>query len=133
MVFLHLRAYSKFLLVYFLICNGILIGQEQEDKKFDETIEEILIFRTSPGIELEAEGFFKFQVSTFSPILVVKVNGFAQMVTIDKDWAEFEIPFYLDREKNLFTVFVQTKTSQKEKQFIVNYKPKKKKVKVNIA
>ncbi len=125
MVFLHLRAYSKFLLVYFLICNGILIGQEQEDKKFDETTEEILIFRTSPGIELEAEGFFKFQVSTFSPILVVKVNGFAQMVATDKDWAEFEIPFYLEKGKNLFKVFVQTKKSQKEKEFIVKYEPQK--------
>ena len=123
MFFLHLRAFTKFLLVYFLFCNLILNAQEEEKKTFNEANEEILIFRTSPGIELETEGFFKFQVSTFSPILVVKVNGFAQMVAADKDWAEFEIPFYLEKGKNLFKVFVQTIKSQKEKEFIVKYEP----------
>ncbi len=96
MFYLHLRAFTKFFLVYFFICNGMLNAQEVANKKSNEVDEEILIFRTSPGIELEAEGFFKFQVSTFSPILVVKVNGFAQMVADEKDWAEFEIPFYLE-------------------------------------
>ena len=31
----------------------------------------------------------------FSPILVVKVNGFAQMVKENADWAEFELPYFL--------------------------------------
>ena len=47
------------------------------------------------------------------------------MVTSGKDWAEIEIPFYLEKGKNLFTVFVQTETNQKEKEFIVKYNPQK--------
>ena len=111
-----------------IVFQNFVIAQTEE-KNNEDPIEEILIFRTSPGIESNAEGFFRFQVSTFSPILVVKVNGFAQMVFDDKDWAEYEIPFYLEEGKNLFKVFVQTKTGEKEKEFIVKYDPLKKKVK----
>ena len=127
MFYLHLRVFAKILLVFIIFGSGFLNAQTEEAKKNDEVGDEILIFRTSPGIELEAEGFFRFQVSTFSPILVVKVNGFAQMVANDKDWAEFEIPFYLEEGKNLFKVFVQTKDSLKEKEFVVKYEPVKKK------
>ncbi|HIO82658.1 MAG TPA: hypothetical protein EYG61_01310, partial [Deltaproteobacteria bacterium] len=58
---------------------------------------------------------------------MVKVNGFAQMVTEDADWAEYEIPYFLKKGKNLFTIFVQTKNGQKEQEFIVTYDPLRKK------
>jgi len=129
MFYLHLRVFAIVWLIIIIFGIGFLNGQTVGDQKTAEISDEILIFRTSPGIELEAEGFFRFQVSTFSPILVVKVNGFAQMVTHEKDWAQYEIPFYLEKGRNLFTVFVQTETSQKEKEFIVKYEPQKRKVK----
>ena len=58
--------------------------------------------------------------------MVIKVNGFAQMVTEDADWAEIEVPYYLKTGKNLFTIFVQTETGQSEQEFIVTYEPQKK-------
>ena len=111
-------------LVWFIIFMGTALQAQTEDKaQNSETPEEILIFRTSPGKESQAEGWFRFQVSSFSPLLVVKVNGFAQMVTEDADWAEYEIPYFLKKGKNLFTIFVQTKTGEREQEFIVTYEP----------
>ena len=127
MFFLSLRAFVfLFFLVFVLEVNSIN-AQTEKNEQAAEPPEEILIFRTSPGIEDQAEGWFRFQVSTFSPILVVKVNGFAQMVAKGADWAEYEIPYYLKQGKNLFTIFVQTKTGQREREFIVNYEPLQKK------
>ena len=111
-------------LVWFIIFMGTALKAQTEDKaQNSETPEEILIFRTSPGKESQAEGWFRFQVSSFSPLLVVKVNGFAQMVTEDADWAEYEIPYFLKKGKNLFKIFVQTKTGEREQEFIVTYEP----------
>jgi hypothetical protein len=45
------------------------------------------------------------------------------MVTEDADWAEYEIPYFLKKGKNLFKIFVQTKNGQKEQEFIVTYEP----------
>jgi len=120
--------FAILLFLFSIVFHSSIIAQTEE-KKINDPKEEILIFRTSPGIETEAEGFFRFQVSTFSPILVVKVNGFAQMVNEGKDWAEYEMPFYLEEGKNLFKVFVQTKTGEKEREFIVNFEPLKREVK----
>jgi len=103
-----------------------IYAQTNENEQSSEVSEEILIFRTSPGKEEIAEGWFRFQVSTFSPIMVIKVNGFAQMVKPNSDWAEIETPFYLKIGKNLFTIFVQTENGQKEQEFIVTYEPQKK-------
>jgi len=123
MYYLHLRAFV--FLWFFVITVGInsINAQTDENEQSSDVPEEILIFRTSPGKEELAEGWFRFQVSTFSPIMVIKVNGFAQMVTEDADWAEIEVPFYLKTGKNLFTIFVQTETGQSEQEFIVTYEP----------
>ena len=84
---------SIFLGVFlFFVCLDSTKGQTADDQGVQDTEEEILIFRTSPAKSAYAEGVFSFQVSAFSPILVVKVNGFAQMVTENADWAEFELP-----------------------------------------
>ena len=126
MYYLHLRA---LIILWFFVFMGVLnciYAQTNENEQSSEVSEEILIFRTSPGKEKIAEGWFRFQVSTFSPIMVIKVNGFAQMVKLNSDWAEIEIPFYLKIGKNLFTIFVQTENGQKEQEFIVTYEPQKK-------
>jgi hypothetical protein len=107
-----------------------LEAQTNENEENTESAQKILIFRTSPGKESRAEGWFRFQVSAFSPLLVVKVNGFAQMISKDADWAEYEIPYFLKQGKNLFTIFVQTKTGEREEEFIVSYEPPEKKTKV---
>ena len=127
MFFLRLRAFVFLLFLVFVLEFNSINAQTENNEQAAEPQEEILIFRTSPGIEDQAEGWFRFQVSTFSPILVVKVNGFAQMVAEGADWAEYEIPYYLKQGKNLFTIFVQTKTGQGEQEFIVNYEPLQKK------
>ncbi len=118
------------ILLWILVFLGnSLEAQTNENEQSSESPQEILIFRTSPGKESRAEGWFRFQVSAFSPLLVVKVNGFAQMVTKDADWAEYEVPYFLKQGKNLFTIFVQTETGQREEEFIVTYEPPEKKSK----
>ena len=84
-----MRLWASLLLGFFLffVFLDSTRGQTADEQ---ETQEEILIFRTSPAKSAYAEGVFSFQVSAFSPILVVKVNGFAQMVPENADWAEFE-------------------------------------------
>ena len=114
------------IMVYF---GTSLEAQTNENEQSSVSAQEILIFRTSPGKESRAEGWFRFQVSAFSPLLVVKVNGFAQMVTKDADWAEYEVPYFLKQGKNLFRIFVQTKTGQREEEFIVTYEFSEKKSK----
>ena len=109
---------------FFFVCLDTTRGQTADE---DELKEEILIFRTSPALSAYAEGVFSFQVSAFSPILVVKVNGFAQMVAENADWAEFELPYFLKPGKNLFKIFVQTKKGQLDQEFIVTYEPLSKK------
>ena len=85
-----MRLWASFFLGFFLffVCLDSTRGQTEDEQEFKE---EILIFRTSPALSAYAEGVFSFQVSAFSPILVVKVNGFAQMVKDNSDWAEFEL------------------------------------------
>jgi len=118
------------ILLWILVFLGnSLEAQTNENEQSSESPQEILIFRTSPGKESRAEGWFRFQVSAFSPLLVVKVNGFAQMVTKDADWAEYEVPYFLKEGKNLFTIFVQTKTGEREEEFIVTYEPPEKRSK----
>jgi len=121
-----LRLWAGFFLGVFLffVCLDSTKGQTADDQ---EAKEEILIFRTSPAKSAYAEGVFSFQVSAYSTILVVKVNGFAQMVMENADWAEFELPYFLKPGKNLFNIFVQTKKGQLEKEFIVTYEPLRKK------
>lgn len=125
----HLRVWASVILglIILFTCFNSTHAQTADNQQIDGTSEEILVFRTSPAKSRFAEGLFRFQVSTFSPILVVKVNGFAQMVAEDSDWAEFEVPYYLKQGKNLFKIFVQTKNGQLEKEFIVTYEPVRKK------
>ena len=123
MYYLHLRALVFLWFFVFLFGINYINAQTNENEQSSEVPEEILIFRTSPGKEELAEGWFRFQVSSFSPIMVIKVNGFAQMVTEDADWAEIEVPYYLKTGKNLFTIFVQTETGQREQEFIVTFEP----------
>ncbi len=113
-----MRLWASFLFgcfLYFVFLDSTK-GQTADEQEIQE---EILIFRTSPALSTYAEGVFSFQVSAFSPILVVKVNGFAQMVANNSDWAEFELPYFLKNRENLFNIFVQTKKGLLELEFIV--------------
>ena len=92
MYYLHLRSFVLFVVLVFVLGTNSVAAQTNETEQSSESPEEILIFRTSPGKEISADGWFRFQVSAFSPLLVVKVNGFAQMVKEDADWSEYEIP-----------------------------------------
>jgi len=105
MYYLHLRAFVFLWLFVFMVGINSINAQTNENEQSSEVPEEILIFRTSPGKEKLAEGWFRFQVSTFSPIMVIKVNGFAQMVTEDADWAEIEVPYYLKTGEESFYDF----------------------------
>ena len=127
MYYLHLRSFVIFVVLVFVLGTNSVTAQTNEIEQSSESPEEILIFRTSPGKEISADGWFRFQVSAFSPLLVVKVNGFAQMVKEDADWSEYVIPYYLKKGKNLFKIFVQTKKGEREQVFIVIYEPVEKK------
>ena len=67
---------------------------QQEDVD-SEKLKEIQIIRLSPGIVKKPEGQLRFQVSAFSPILAVKVNGYAQMIRPGLDFMEYEVPYQL--------------------------------------
>ena len=69
----------------------------------------------------QSDGVFVVEVSAFEPFLVVKVNGFAQMVRPGSDWQVFEVPYQLKPGDNEFVVFVQTKNSEKQEAFTVTY------------
>ena len=125
----HLCFRGLIILCILAFLGNSVEAQTNENEQGSEPPEEILIFRTSHGKESRAEGLFRFQVSSFSPLLVVKVNGFAQMVTKDTDWAEYEVPYFLKKGKNLFKIFVQTKTGQREEEFVVTYEPPEQKSK----
>ena len=127
MYYLYLRYFVLFTVLLIIFGTDSVTAQTNESEQNSESPKEILIFRTSPAKEIWAEGLFRFQVSAFSPLLVVKVNGFAQMVKEDADWSEYEIPYYLKKGKNLFKIFVQTKKGQREQVFIVTYEPVEKK------
>ena len=86
-------------------------------------LQEILVVRTSPGIVRHAEGVLRFQVSAFSPIMVVKVNGFAQMIRPGVDFMEYEVPYQLQPGKNRFLVFVQTREGEDEREILLTYQP----------
>jgi len=82
---------------------------------------ETLIMQTSPTKVEQSDGVFVVEVSAFEPFLVVKVNGFAQMVLPEADWQVFEVPYQLKPGDNEFVVFVQTKNSEKQESFTVTY------------
>ena len=80
---------------------------QQEDAD-PEKLKEIQIIRLSPGIVKKPEGQLRFQVSAFSPILAVKVNGYAQMIRPGFDFMEYEVPYQLLPGDTTFEIFVQT-------------------------
>ena len=95
---------------------------QQEDVD-PEKLKEIQIIRLSPGIVKKPEGQLRFQVSAFSPILAVKVNGYAQMIRPDLDFMEYEVPYQLLPGDNTFEIFVQTRDAEIRKPILLTYNP----------
>ena len=95
---------------------------QQEDVD-PEKLKEIQIIRLSPGIVKKPEGQLRFQVSAFSPILAVKVNGYAQMIRPGLDFMEYEVPYQLLPGDNTFEIFVQTRDAEIRQPILLTYNP----------
>ena len=95
---------------------------QQEDAD-SEKLKEIQIIRLSQGIVKKPEGQLRFQVSAFSPILAVKVNGYAQMIRPGMDFMEYEVPYQLLPGENTFEIFVQTQEAEIQQLIRLTYKP----------
>ena len=102
-----------------LLLGGVAFRGSAQERPV--TAGEILIMRTSPAKVERSDGVFVVEVSAFDPLLVVKVNGFAQMVRPQADWQVFEVPYQLKPGENEFTVFVQTKSSEQQETFTMTY------------
>ncbi|MEE3122007.1 MAG: hypothetical protein VX399_05385 [SAR324 cluster bacterium] len=83
------------------------------------TREDILIFPMVPDLVEEPGGDFIFQVSAFSEILSVSVNGDKQPIRPGAHQAKYSIPYELDPGENSFVVKVQTKLGQSGEEFII--------------
>ena len=110
------------------LSSGSLEGLEdlstlQQSEADRELLKEIQIIRLSPGIIKKPEGLLRFQVSAFSPILAVKVNGYAQMVSPGTDFMEYEVPYQLLPGANQFEVFVQTRDAEYRQIILLTYEP----------
>ena len=95
---------------------------QQEDVD-PEKLKEIQIIRLSPGIVKKPEGQLRFQVSAFSPILAVKVNGYAQMIRPGLDFMEYEVSYQLLPGDNIFEIFVQTRDAEIRQPILLTYNP----------
>ena len=95
----------------------------QQEEIDPENLKEIQIIRLSPGIVKKPEGQLRFQVSAFSPILAVKVNGYAQMIRPGLDFMEYEVPYQLLPGENTFEIFVQTQEAEIQQLIRLTYKP----------
>ena len=95
----------------------------QQEEIDPEKLKEIQIIRLSPGIVKKPEGQLRFQVSSFSPILAVKVNGYAQMIRPGLDFMEYEVPYQLLSGDNTFEIFVQTRDAEIRQPILLTYNP----------
>ena len=95
---------------------------QQEDVD-SEKLKEIQIIRLSSGVVKKPEGQLRFQVSAFSPILAVKVNGYAQMIRPGLDFMEYEVPYQLLPGDNTFEIFVQTRDAEIRQPILLTYNP----------
>ena len=95
----------------------------QQEEIDPENLKEIQIIRLSPGIVKKPEGQLRFQVSAFSPILAVKVNGYAQMIRPGMDFMEYDVPYQLLPGENTFEIFVQTQEAEIQQLIRLTYKP----------
>lgn len=85
--------------------------------------ENTLIFSTShsnisPTDVKQAEGVLKIQVSSFSPIVEIRVNDQVQ-ATQNQTSAKIEVPYQLSVGENRFLVLVKTEEVEKTKEFVL--------------
>ena len=76
---------------------------------------EILIFSLSPEKVKEQKGVLKIQISTFSPIQKVTVDGKPQKFPKAASLVWLKIPYLLKPGNNFFEVYVKTKFGEAKK------------------
>ena len=91
---------------------GELIGLQN-------TEEDILIFALGKDLVQQVAGEFIFQVSAFSEIKTIEVNGEKQPSAPGIFEASIRVPYQLQPGENIFLVKVQTRLGSSEKEFIV--------------
>ena len=73
---------------------------------------EILIFSLSPEKVKEQKGVLKIQISTFSPIQKVTVDGKPQKFPKAASLVWLKIPYLLKPGENFFEVYVKTQLGE---------------------
>ena len=76
---------------------------------------EILIFSLSPNKVKEQKGVLKIQISTFSPIQQVTVQGKLRKFAKDASLVWLKIPYMLKPGGNIFEVYVKSKLGEAKK------------------
>ena len=83
------------------------------------TEEDILIFALGKDLVQKVAGEFIFQVSAFSEIKTIEVNGEKQPSTPGIFEASIRVPYQLQPGENFFLVKVQTRLGNNAKEFVV--------------
>lgn len=89
----------------------------------------ILIFSTShsndsPTLLYNATGTLTVEISTFTPIVELAVNGEPKTVNGDTRM-KLDIPYRLKKGTNRFEIYVQTEETDSRKAYVLEYEPKK--------
>ncbi|HIA56518.1 MAG TPA: hypothetical protein EYM80_07465 [Deltaproteobacteria bacterium] len=105
--------------------SGVSFTNKAGQNSVDSTVEEdILIFSLSPDLVKEADGEFLVQVSAFSPLKSVSINGRNQPLAPKSYQAKFGVDYHLKPGENFFEIKVVTESGETEQEFIVFFETK---------
>ncbi len=101
----------------------VLAGSLIMSGYYSVNAQHILIFSTShnneePTVLSESEGLLKVEISTFSPILELKVNEESK-APLNATRTTVDIPYSLKPGDNSYTVYVKTEATEEEREFIL--------------
>ena len=85
----------------------------------EDAVEDLLIFSRTADLVQEPQGKFLFQVSAFSPLRSVSINGKIQAVPKGAFEASFAIPYTLEAGENNFEVEAVSVLGESMEEFVV--------------
>jgi len=114
----YTKTVGSMITLLLLLTLFILIPQFAVSAKAEA---EILIFSLSPEKVKEQKGVLKIQISTFSPIQKVTVDGKPQKFPKAASLVWLKIPYLLKPGENLFEVYVKTQLGEAKKTLRTKY------------
>lgn len=105
--------------------NGVSVTNNTVQSTLVSAVEEdILIFSLSPDLVKEADGELLVQVSAFSPLKSVSINGRNQPLAPKSYQAKFGVDYQLEPGENIFEIIATTEEGENEQEFIVFFETK---------